>query len=109
MDQLVPLAVALPLLIAALLVGMSKLLPRIALDLLAICTALGVTVANWLLLRAATANTLVYWFGGWKPRDGIAIGIAFTIDPISAGLAAFASLLVTASLVFAWRYFEAIG
>jgi multicomponent Na+:H+ antiporter subunit D len=37
------------------------------------------------LYRGCLANTLVYWFGGWQPRQGIALGISFTIDPIGAG------------------------
>ena len=109
MENLAPIAIGLPLLVAALLAAGSKLVPRLVIDLLSIATAVAVTVANCLLLHAASASTIVYWFGGWKPRGGIAIGIAFAIDPLSAGLAAFAALLVSTALIFAWRYFDAIG
>jgi multicomponent Na+:H+ antiporter subunit D len=54
-------------------------------------------------------NTLVYWFGGWGPRQGIALGISFAIDPIGAGLAALAGLLVLAGLLFSSKYFDTIG
>lgn len=109
MTYLAPLSIALPLLVAALLAASSKFLPRLLIDILGVATALAVTVANCLLLHAASASTIVYWFGGWKPRGGLAIGIAFSIDPLSAGLAAFAALLVSTALIFAWRYFDAIG
>ncbi len=61
------------------------------------------------LYHGSLANTLVYWFGGWQPRHGIALGISFTIDPIGAGLAALAALLVLAALLFSSKYFDTIG
>ena len=51
----------------------------------------------------------VYWFAGFRPTHGIAIGIDFAVGPLSAGLACMAALLVTASMVFSWRYFERVG
>ncbi len=109
METLAPLAVALPLLVAALLAAGSKILPRLAIDVVSVATAVAVTTGNCLLLHAARASTIVYWFGGWKPRGNVAIGIDFSVDPLSAGLAALAAFLVSAALVFAWRYFDAIG
>jgi multicomponent Na+:H+ antiporter subunit D len=47
---------------------------------------------------------VLHWFGGWRPRSGVAVGIAFTADPLGAGLAAFASLLVLLSLVYSTTY-----
>ena len=38
----------------------------------------------------------------------MAIGISLSIDPLGAGLAAFAALLVTAALVYSLRYFDAV-
>src|SRR5205085_10166280 len=49
------------------------------------------------------------WFGGWKPRDGVSVGISFTVDPFGAALAALIATLVTAALVFSWRYFDEVG
>ena len=62
-----------------------------------------------LLLRASATHTLVYWFGNWKPLHGIAIGIAFVIDPLAAGMASLVALLMTVALLFAWRYFDSVG
>ncbi len=49
----------------------------------------------------------MYWFGDWRPRHGRALGISFAIDPLGAGLAAFATLLTLAALVFSSSYFDA--
>ncbi|HEX3818037.1 MAG TPA: proton-conducting transporter membrane subunit [Chthoniobacterales bacterium] len=108
-QNLAPLPIVLPLCVTAFLACTSKILPRIVADLLAILTAAAVTVLMCLLLHAAAAGTIVYWLGGWTPRHGIAIGIALTIDPIGAGLAAFVAFLVMTALIFAWRYFDSVG
>jgi multicomponent Na+:H+ antiporter subunit D len=60
------------------------------------------------LLYQAQKGTIVYWFGGWTPHRGIALGISFTIDPLGAGMATLAAVLVTASFVFTWHYFDAV-
>src|SRR5919202_476813 len=110
MTVLPALPVALPLLVAATLAATAGLFSRrwVA-DVLALATAVAVTVLCVLLLVRSTGDTIVYWFGGWEPRDGIALGISFTIDPISAGLAAFAGLLMTAALIVSWRHFGSVG
>jgi formate hydrogenlyase subunit 3/multisubunit Na+/H+ antiporter MnhD subunit len=51
----------------------------------------------------------VYWFAGFRPARGIAIGIDFAAGPLSAGLAALAGLLVTAAMTFSWRYFQRVA
>jgi multicomponent Na+:H+ antiporter subunit D len=109
--MLMPLIVAVPLLIAAVLAGVSKIIPRLLADLIGIVTASMLTILAVILAWQATSGgTLVYWFGGWHPRPGgIAVGIAFVADPLGAGLAAFVGLLGTAAFVFSWRYFETVG
>ncbi len=109
MDVLVPLPVALPLLAAAALTAFGHFLPKRADDLVGIAVAAATMVISLLILFHASGHELVYWFGGWHPRDGIAVGISFTVDPFGAGMAALASTLVTASLVFSWRYFDEVG
>ena len=59
--------------------------------------------------RAAHGGLQVYWFAGFRPRHGIAIGIDFAVDPLSAGLASLAALLVTAAMIFSWRYFDRVA
>ncbi len=109
MDQLPALAIALPLLVAAILMGAAPLLNRRALDILATTTAL-VVLTSCVILTTRTAATgpIVAWLGNWPPRGQVAIGIALVVDPLGAGLAALAATLTTASLVFSWRYFDAV-
>ena len=62
-------------------------------------------------LRAAgpePGRPVVYWFGGWTPREGIALGVAFAVDPVGAALATLAGVLGTAALAFSWRIFDAV-
>ena len=95
MDQLLALVVVIPLLCAA---GVSALTPvfrsrRQALDTVAIVAAGCVTVLLVVITVRTTHGPQVYWFAGFKPRHGIAIGIDFAVDPLSAGLASLAALL----------------
>src|SRR5579862_3034119 len=107
--QLAPLTVAVPLIAAAVLMAGSRHFGRAVADALASIVALGVTVMCAVLTVASTHAPIVYWMGGWIPRHQLALGIGFAIDPMGGGLATLAALLVTAALVFSWRYFETVG
>ncbi len=109
MGDLAPVAVAIPLLAAAVLVAVASIVPRRVIDLLAIAASVACVVLCALVLDDASGGTLVHWFGGWTPRDGTALGISFSIDQLGAGLALFASTLFVAAFVFCWRYFIVIG
>jgi multicomponent Na+:H+ antiporter subunit D len=103
------LAVAVPLLIATVLVAGAPVLRRRAADTLAVASAVAVTGLSAVLLARTLGGTVVTWFGGWTPRAGVALGVAFAVDPVGAGLAALAGLLMIAALTFSWRYFETVG
>ena len=109
MGNLPALPVAIPLLVAAALAATASFPWRRMADIVSLVTAVAVTLLCALLLVHSASETLVYWYGGWQPRDGIALGISFVIDPIGAGLATFAGLLMSAALVFCWRYFESVS
>jgi multicomponent Na+:H+ antiporter subunit D len=106
---LAPLPFAVPVIAAALLAGASGLVRRRGADVAATLTALAVTVLCALLLAHVWHGDEIYWFSGWRPRAGVAIGISFAIDPLGAGTATLAALLVTSALVYSWRYFEALA
>ncbi|MFC4453874.1 complex I subunit 5 family protein [Deinococcus sonorensis] len=107
--NLPPLIVAMPLLAAILLAVFTKVLrPRVA-DVVAIAAALGVSVMCGFLYRQSLSSPLVHWFGGWRPRGGVAVGISFVVDPAGAGLAVLVSVLMLAALVYSARYFEKVG
>jgi len=103
---LVPLVVALPLLGAAVLGAAGHFLPSRVDDLVAAAIAAAVTVLCVVLIFHSAHGTITYWFGGWHPRNGIAIGISFSVEPLGAGIAALIGALMTAALVQSIDYFE---
>lgn len=103
------LPVAIPLLAAAVLSALGRVLHRRVLDSVVLLTTGAVT---WMCARLALGTVdapLVYWFGGWQVHEGVALGISFTVDPLGAGMAALVALLCTTSMAFAWHYFDAVG
>lgn len=109
-DQvLLPLPVAGPMAVAALLLMLGHMLPRHVPDIVATFTALLAGLACALLAIHAAQHPMVTWFGGWVPKDGVALGIAFAADRASASIAVLVCLLFAASFVFAWGYFEKIS
>jgi multicomponent Na+:H+ antiporter subunit D len=109
MDVLVPLPVALPLLAAAVVTASGHWLGQRVDDLIAIGTTAATLVISLLLVFRSSDHDIVYWFGGWKPRDGVALGISFVVDPGNAAVAALVATLALAALVFSWRYFDEVG
>jgi multicomponent Na+:H+ antiporter subunit D len=111
MDQLLPLPVVIPLLVAACIAALSPVLRRRrrVLDGIAIGTGAAVAVLLGVILARTAHGDIVYWFAGFRPHHGVALGIDFDAGPLSAGLACLAAVLVTASMLFSWRYFEEVG
>jgi len=103
---LVPLAVAVPLVGAAAIAGIGHFMPSRVDDAVAAGIAAAVTVMCVLLIFRSSHGTIHYWFGGWHPRSGIAIGISFSVEPLGAGIAALAGALMTAALLQSIDYFE---
>jgi multicomponent Na+:H+ antiporter subunit D len=110
-DQLLALAVVVPLLAAAAISAAGPLLRarRRLLDAAAIAVAASVAVMLVVIMVRTAGGDQVYWFAGFRPSHGIAIGIDFEAGPLSAGLASLAAVLVTASMTFSWRYFERVA
>jgi len=110
-DQLLALAIVLPLLVAAAISVLNMLLRgmRQVLDAAAILTAAAVAVILAVITARTAHGDAVYWFAGFRPSHGIAIGIDFAAGPLSAGLACLAAVLVTAAMIFSWRYFERVA
>jgi multicomponent Na+:H+ antiporter subunit D len=108
--DLAPLIVAGPFFVAALLAAGFPMSRRRN-DLIGVVTASATTVFAGLLLLEATKSDepVVSRLGGWAPRGDVILGINFAFDVLGAGIALLAALLVTAALVFAWRFFDAVG
>ncbi|HZQ56204.1 MAG TPA: proton-conducting transporter membrane subunit [Bryobacteraceae bacterium] len=100
------LPVAIPLIAAALLAALSKAISQAASLIIAIAATLGAMGACVLLAGASRSESIVYWFGGWRPHAGVALGISFVIDPLGAGMAGFAGILTLAALAFSAKYFD---
>ncbi len=107
--QLAPLPVVIPLIAAAVLAAAGKRARPSWAFAISIAAALSAGVIGAALLARTSGVPDVYWFGGWTPRNGVAIGICFVIDRISAGLVILISILMTAALLFSSRYFDSVG
>jgi multicomponent Na+:H+ antiporter subunit D len=111
--DLAPLTVAIPFGLAALLASRLPFpFTRHHAELVAAAGALAVAVLCLLLLRETldSDGPVVARIGGWQPRgDGVIVGINFAFDSLGAALALLAAVLVGTALVFAWRFFEAVG
>jgi multicomponent Na+:H+ antiporter subunit D len=107
-SALVPLPVAIPLAVAALLLIVAHFVPARVADWVSLLTALAAGAICIVLARRTAAGPLVYWFGNWAPRAGLVIGIGFVVDQTGAIVAAFTALLFAATFVFAWGYFDEI-
>jgi multicomponent Na+:H+ antiporter subunit D len=99
-----PLPVVLPLICAALATAGDHVLPRRLGDAIAVVGAAAALVFSILILLASEAHTQLQWFGGWHPHGNVAIGIAFVADPLGAGLATLASLLVFLAVLYSWSF-----
>ncbi len=109
MTDLAALPVVVPLIGAPILVTGGLRSPRWFDDSVGVGVALAVCVLCALLLRDALATPFAYWLGGWRPVHGAAIGISLSIDPVGAGMATFAAILVLAAFTYSLRYFDAVG
>jgi multicomponent Na+:H+ antiporter subunit D len=110
-DQLLPLVTVTPLLMAAVIAALNRLLcgQRRVLDCAAILTSAAVAGLLIPILVQVAHQDQVYWFAGFHPKHGVAIGIDYAVGPLNAGLACLAAVLVTAAMIFSWRYFERVG
>jgi multicomponent Na+:H+ antiporter subunit D len=107
-SHLAALPIVVPLIAAAVLVAAGGVAPRWLNDGVGGLVALAVVALSAILLVRAARTPIAYWLGGWRPSHGVTIGIALSIDPLGAGLAVFAAVLVAAALAYSLRYFDAI-
>ncbi|MEN3342734.1 MAG: multicomponent Na+:H+ antiporter subunit, partial [Actinomycetota bacterium] len=104
MSWALPLPVVIPLLAAAVNISGDHVLPRRVGDAIALLAAAAACAFSFLVATASMQHEVLHWFGGWRPRGGVAIGIVFAADPLGAGMAALASLLVLLALLFSLVY-----
>lgn len=100
---LLPLLVAVPILVACLLLGLGRRLSNSLANAVVLATSAASTGAAGYVLSAAAGRTVVAWSGGWQPRDGLAVGIALAADPLSAGLAVLIGALTGCAGLYSRR------
>lgn len=104
------LAAMVPLVVAAGLGGASAWVPRRVIDTVATVSTAAVLALCLALTVQSAKHPITYWFGGWRPLPHhVAIGIAFTVDPLGAGMASLAAFLMLMALLYSWHYFEEVG
>ncbi|MEV4754242.1 complex I subunit 5 family protein [Micromonospora sp. NPDC049559] len=106
LSGLAPLAVVLPIVAAGLVLVAGERVPRPAVDVFAIGTAVVVATLTSALVAATVGGRAVEWAGGWRPREGVSVGVVLVADPFGAGLACLAALLSCCALLYSYRYLE---
>ncbi len=104
MNWLPALVVAVPLLVAALIMGGDHLAPRALQNAFGLAGAAATCVLGVLLMFQAERHEVVLWFGGWRPRSGVSLGIDFAVDPLGGALCAFVGLIVLAAIAYSVVY-----
>lgn len=101
-----PIPVMLPLVVAIVLAAWGRRMPQWAPPVLAILTSLVVAGVAVSMIVYSRLEPIVYWVGGWTPRDSGPFTVGFVIDNTGAMLILLASVLAAASLIFSTRYFD---
>jgi multicomponent Na+:H+ antiporter subunit D len=102
---LVPLTVLVPMVCACGLAALSPFVKRREGALAVGAMIATLTLAVLVLGREASPTTV--WFGGWTPRGGVAVGVAFAVDGIGGGMAVFVAALGLIGAVVASRVITA--
>ncbi len=97
MNTIAPLPVVVPLAAAAIVLFAHGLVPRAAVRAVTAAAVLAEIALAATLVHQTRSATIVYWFGGWTPRHGVALGISFTIDQLGAGAALLAGIAIAAA------------
>ncbi len=105
---LAPLAIAIPIVAACVLLVAGRTAPRAVSDVLAMATSGGVLAICAVILSQSTHGRVVTWAANWEPHHGYSVGIVLVADPVGAGVAVVAASLMTVALLYSSRYFEDI-
>jgi multicomponent Na+:H+ antiporter subunit D len=100
MNALAPLVVAVPLLTAALIAAVGRFVGGRLADVLALGATLACAGLLVSVLIRLHGGVETIWLGGWHPRAGVAIGVAFRLDPLGVGLALFIAALMVLALIY---------
>lgn len=105
---LAPIAIAVAVLGAPVLLVLGKLVARSVLDIVAITFAAATVALCAVVLAASSSGRVVEWAAGWVPHKGQTVGIDLVVDPVGAGIALSAACLMLVALVYSARYIESV-
>ncbi|HTW20633.1 MAG TPA: proton-conducting transporter membrane subunit [Mycobacteriales bacterium] len=103
--QLAPVSIAIPIIVACVLLSIGHRAPRPLVDGTAIAGAAAVVGLDAALF-AGSGGRVINWIGNWLPGAGHPVGIVFVVDRIGAGIALLAATLMLLAMVYSARYFE---
>ena len=102
MSWMLPLPVVIPLLGAAVNALLDHVSPKWLHNAVTVTAVASSFAFSIVIMLDSMSSEPVHWFGGWRPRHGIPLGINFAADPLGAGMAALSSGLVCLVLVYSW-------
>ncbi len=103
--QLAPLSIAIPIVVACVMLSIGQRAPRVVVDTVAVAgatTVVGLDAA----LFAGSGGRVINWVANWLPGGGHPVGIVLVVDRIGAGVALLAAILMLLALIYSARYFE---
>ncbi|OBK43858.1 hypothetical protein A5655_15710 [Mycobacterium sp. 1081908.1] len=106
---MLPLLVAVPIVIACLLLALSQRLSRAAASWVTVTAAAASTAVAGFVAVAAREHPVLTWIGGWSPQGRTAVGIALAADPLSAGLATLVGALMACAALYSRRGLDEAG
>jgi multicomponent Na+:H+ antiporter subunit D len=109
---LLPLMVVVPITTAAVIVAISRAVPRQVVDALSAATAVAVGALGIVVLgsMSGSGDRTIDWLGGWHPGDGRPlVGLVLIGDRVGVGLAVLAAAVMACALPFGWQYFDTVG
>jgi multicomponent Na+:H+ antiporter subunit D len=106
MSWMLPLPAVLPLLAAATNAALDHVTPRWVHDSVTVSSVATSFLFSIVIMVDSMSGERLHWFGGWRPRSGVALGIGFAVDPLGAGMAVLASGLTLAALIYSLTYIE---
>jgi multicomponent Na+:H+ antiporter subunit D len=109
MTWIPPLLVVIPLLAAAVTAGFDHITPQPVQHVLVVSASVATTTLAFVLLWHTESREVVEWFGGWRPKHGVALGIDFAVGPLAAGMCVVIGLVVTLALLYSLTFLRDAG
>ncbi|MGB3335136.1 MAG: proton-conducting transporter membrane subunit [Mycobacterium sp.] len=108
-SALLPTLVAVPILMACLLLALSGRVSRPVANAVVLAVSAACTAGSGCVLAEASSHTVVAWIGDWRPQTDLAVGIALAADPLSAGLAVLVGSLTVCAALYSRRGLDEAG